>query len=292
MICYPDGKAFDPNHFDWGWVDVFSNMIAYASPEIRAEIQKEIQRRVRREDDAKTTYGYCDERHAADLGDKRNGWGKGYLYVWLDGEGIPFYVGKAEDPSRMGQYAYKTRSEEFQNIIRKGGCHAVMVAKHIPGDRLDELEKNLISYMCWREFPLVNVKDMPSKEKNILWSVFQCCKNAKEVQDRLGIDASDVYWDWKQNMDELAPVISALDKVIGVKWEGECADLTPKEKKPPQTFTYNGETKTWREWGKAIGVNGSTIKIRIEKLGWPAEKALFTPSAQAKPEITVKAVAT
>jgi len=257
-------------------------MVACASPELRKQIREEVEKRVRREDEIKVVYGYCDESHAVDLGDKRKGWGIGYLYVWLDGDGIPFYVGKAEDPSRMGQYAYKTRSEEFQNIIRKGGCHAVMVAKHIPSDRLDVLERNLISYMCWRGFPLVNVKDMPSKEKNILLSVFQCCKDVKEVQNRLGVEAQDVYLEWKANMDDLAPVIAVLDKVVGMKWEGECADLTPKEKKPPQTFTYNGETKTWGQWGKTVGVNGSTIKIRIEKLGWPPEKALFTPSAQAK----------
>ena len=291
MIYYPDGKVFDPNRFDWGWVDVFSNMIAYASPELRAEIQKEVQKRVNMADAPRVIYGCCDASRAADLGDKRKGWGKGYLYVWLDGDGIPFYVGKAEDPSRMGQYAYKTRSEDFQNIIRKGGCHAVMVAKHIPGDRLDELERNLISYMCWREFPLVNVKDMPSKEKNLLWSVFRCCKNIDEVQARLGVDAGDVYWEWKANMDALAPVIAVLDEVVGVKWEGECADLTPKAKTPPQTFTYNGETKTWRQWGKTLGLSGSTIKNRIEKLGWPAEKALFTPSAQAKPAKTGETMA-
>ena len=193
-----------------------------------------------------------------------------------------FYVGKAEDPSRMGQYAYKTRSEDFQARVREGGCHAVMVAKHISGNRLDELEKSLISYMCWRGFPLVNVKDMPSKEKNILWSVFRTCKNVAEVQGRLGIDATDIYLDWKRDMAELAPVISALDQVVGTKWEGECADLTPKEKKPPQTLTYNGETKTWGQWGKAIGVSGATIKNRVEKLGWPLEKALFERSAQEK----------
>ena len=283
MIYDPDGKLFDPGSFDWGWVDVISDMMAYASPELREEIRKEVQKRIQWQECAGRIYGHCDESHAADLGDKRKGWGKGYLYVWLDREGQPFYAGKAVDPSRMGQYAHKTRSEEFQDRIREGGCHAVMVAKHIPDHRIDELERNLISYMCWRGFPLVNVKDTPSKEKNLIWSVFWTCKDATEVLNRLGDDAMDVYWEWKHNMDDLAPVIAVLDKVIGKKWDGACANLTPKEKKPPQTFTFNGETKTWKEWGKAIGVNGSTIKIRIEKLGWPAEKALTTPSAQAKP---------
>lgn len=282
MIHYPDGTVFIPDRFNWGWVDVISDVIAYASPELREAIQKEVQKRVSREDESKSIYGHCDASRAADLGEKWNGWGKSYLYIWLDGEGIPFYVGKAEDPSRMGQYAYKTRSEEFQNIIRKGGCHAVMVAKHIPGDRIDELERNLISYMCWREFPLVNVKDMPSKEKTILWSVFKACKNTADVQSRLGVGATDVYLEWKADMAALAPVIEVIDEVIGVKWDGACADLSPKEKVPPQTFTYNGVTKTWGEWGKAIGVGGGTIKNRIENLGWPIEKALSEPSAQAK----------
>ena len=282
MIYYPDGTAYDPGSYDWRWVDVFADMMSHVSCELREEIFNQINGVISRKEASNQIYGHCDESHAADLSSKRAGWGRGYLYVWLDENGNPFYVGKAEDPSRMGQYAYKTRSEEFQNIIRKGGCHAVMVAKHIPGHKLDELERNLIAYACWRGFPLVNVKDMPSKEKNLLWNVFQTCKNASEVQSRLGVDAAELFYEWKANMDALKPIIAVLDEVVGVKWDGECADLTPKEKKPPQTFTYNGETKTWGQWGKAIGVSGSTIKIRIEKLGWPAEKALFTPSAQAK----------
>lgn len=47
-----------------------------------------------------------------------------------------------------------------------------------------------------------------------------------------------------------------------------------------QTVTYNGRTRTYGSWGKEIGVSGGTIKARIEKLGWPIEKALFAPSAQ------------
>lgn len=44
------------------------------------------------------------------------------------------------------------------------------------------------------------------------------------------------------------------------------------------TLTYKGRTRTYGSWGKDIGVSGGTIKLRIEKLGWPVEKALFTPS--------------
>ena len=47
-----------------------------------------------------------------------------------------------------------------------------------------------------------------------------------------------------------------------------------------QTATYKGRTRTYGAWGKDIGVSGSTIKARIEKLGWPLERALFSPSAQ------------
>lgn len=48
----------------------------------------------------------------------------------------------------------------------------------------------------------------------------------------------------------------------------------------PQTLTYNGITRTYGAWGRDIGVDGGTIKIRIEKLGWPIERALFTPSTR------------
>ena len=46
------------------------------------------------------------------------------------------------------------------------------------------------------------------------------------------------------------------------------------------TVTYNGVTRTYGAWGRDIGVSAATIKARIERLEWPLEKALFTPSTQ------------
>jgi hypothetical protein len=182
----------------------------------------------------------------------------------------------------MGQYEYNTRSQAFKDRILEGGCHAVLVAKGISGKKVDDLEKQLITYLCWKGYPLVNVKDVPGKEKHILWTVFEKYKTKDAVRTYLGDEAVDLYDDWYIAMRALAPIITVLEKVIGSKWEGECADLAPKAKKPAATLTFNGETKTFNEWGKAVGVHGSTIKIRIEKLGWPIEKALSTPSIQAQ----------
>lgn len=49
---------------------------------------------------------------------------------------------------------------------------------------------------------------------------------------------------------------------------------------------YKGITKTLREWCEIKKLNVRTVEYRIEKYGWPIEKALDTP-AQAQRVITV-----
>jgi hypothetical protein len=41
-------------------------------------------------------------------------------------------------------------------------------------------------------------------------------------------------------------------------------------------LTYNGETKTVSEWGKAIGINAKILYARLGR-GWTIERTLETP---------------
>jgi hypothetical protein len=39
---------------------------------------------------------------------------------------------------------------------------------------------------------------------------------------------------------------------------------------------FNGETHSVSEWGRRLGINQSTLNMRLNKYGWSAEKALKT----------------
>ena len=43
-------------------------------------------------------------------------------------------------------------------------------------------------------------------------------------------------------------------------------------------LTYKGETKCLIEWAEYFEINPSTIRTRIDRYGWPVEKALETPA--------------
>lgn len=276
---------YDGSLNQWYSEDFFygiARLISTATPERREKLRKEIERRVKSHDSYYVVSDYCDRSRAVELGKARREWGDCYLYVWLDKDGVPFYAGKGEVEGRDAEFKYSSRSKEFQDKIREGGCHSVMVAKHISARDIDDVEKWLIAYLCWKGYPLVNKKDVPSKETLVLWSIFTKCKDWKSVSADLGKDAAKIYSSWSTDMRDYAPIISVLDSVIGVEWTGDTADITPKERKPAETLTYKGETLTWKEWGNKIGVvQGSTIRTRVKVLGWDVEKALYTPSAQA-----------
>ena len=54
--------------------------------------------------------------------------------------------------------------------------------------------------------------------------------------------------------------------------------ITNKEQQNNRTdnhyVTFNGETKTLKEWSEFLGVNYSTLNHRINQYGWSVEKAL------------------
>lgn len=47
-------------------------------------------------------------------------------------------------------------------------------------------------------------------------------------------------------------------------------------------ITYNGETKTMKDWARFYGINYKTLMKRINELHWDIEKALTTPTIRNK----------
>lgn len=60
-----------------------------------------------------------------------------------------------------------------------------------------------------------------------------------------------------------------------------CRWATPKEQANNQTanvrVTFNGITRTLAEWSKVLSIPYHTLKSRIRRLGWSAERAFTEP---------------
>lgn len=91
-------------------------------------------------------------------------------------------------------------------------------------------------------------------------------------------------WALEQGYDESAPRGAyTLDRVEtdGNYSPDNCRFATDREqannKRNNRRFTMNGETHTAAEWARITGVTSETIRARVDKLGWPVERALTTP---------------
>lgn len=265
-----DGCPIEQDTYDFGLLRIFEDFVATASPEIRREIQKRVEKAVASEDKIPRGYPWVDWSKAVDLGDKYNGWGHNFLYVWLNGSGVPFYVGQARVTNRPGDFEYDTRSSEFQDVIREGGCHSVVIAKHISQKAIDDLEKGLISYFCWKGYPLVNKRDLPSTME---------CRMAEKLSRAGKLTLEEVFFGATEYDFEFERIFAVLSEVVGAPWGGECAEFKPKLGQQAEKISWNGQEKTYREWSKepGVSVNHATIKSRIAK-GWTIPEAIYTPS--------------
>lgn len=93
-----------------------------------------------------------------------------YTYVWRDGFGAPFYVGKGK-----GRRAYKTfdRSKEFKEIYAQGGCSVEIVDWFIHESQALAHEVELIEFYGRREFGgvLVNKAEGGIGSAGAAWSL-------------------------------------------------------------------------------------------------------------------------
>ena len=226
IIDYKNSTSFYPTDFDKNWTSDMANFLAYASPQERQAIMKEIEERIAKHDEQFVVDGYCDRSLAVDC-HIENRWGHHYLYVWLDKNGIPFYAGQSNDLTRPW-VCKSNRSPQFKEKIAEGGCHSVVVAKNIHSWDINQLERSLITYLSWEGYELANVKDVPSKDKVELWKTLRKYTGVLEVKSKRQKDEDvliTLFREWKQCAAEIKPVIGVLDKVIGVPWFGKTAVL-------------------------------------------------------------------
>lgn len=67
----------------------------------------------------------------------------------------------------------------------------------------------------------------------------------------------------------------------GIYEPSNCRFVTSKvnnnNRRDNRVIEFNGDSKTLQEWSDSIGINKATIRMRIDKLKWPVEKALTKP---------------
>lgn len=214
----PCGIPTVQDEYSLDYMTMFEDFIVQASPKVREEIKKRVEKAIANEDRFNGwAKPYVDWSRATDLGSMLGGWGPHYLYVWLNGNNVPFYAGQARDRRRVEHFTSTTRSQRFKDIVRKGGCHAVVVAKHIPGSKINDLERGLIAYLKWEGYPVVNDKDLPSQRE---------CSMAKRVAKAGNFTMQQVFLSGTEYENDFAKIFAVLNEALCVGWTGEYAVLT------------------------------------------------------------------
>lgn len=96
----------------------------------------------------------------------------------------------------------------------------------------------------------------------------------------------EAFMDWAINHDYQEGLTIERKDVNGDYCPENCCWITMKEqannKRNSRWIEFNGKKQTLNQWAKELNINSSTLKSRIDGLGWSIEKALTTPTRKTK----------
>ncbi len=100
-----------------------------------------------------------------------------------------------------------------------------------------------------------------------------------------GIAVSEEWHDFPTFLADMGdrPAGYSLDRADNDKGysKGNCRWATQSEQlnntRRNRVLTFNGKTQTYQQWAKEYGLPWHAVRDRIDRLGWPVERALNTP---------------
>ena len=160
--------------------------------------------------------------------------------------------------------------------------------------RTDQLRGNVAkSCGCLQAEVTARMKTTHGKSKIRLYSIWhgmkERCYNVNHDRYKdYGGKGTTIFDEWKNNFQSFYDWAMAngykdsltIDRIDtnGNYEPANCRWITNKEQQNNRTdnhyVTFNGETKTLKEWSEFLGVNYSTLNHRINQYGWSIEKAL------------------
>ena len=120
-------------------------------------------------------------------------------------------------------------------------------------------------------------------------SMLTRCRNPNSSNWRLyggrGIRVCTPWLDFPSFLSDMGkrPKGCALERIDSNKdyTPANCRWATPKEqannRRNNRTLTHQGRTQTMAQWADECGLKPTTLKRRLDKLGWPLERALSEP---------------
>lgn len=134
--------------------------------------------------------------------------------------------------------------------------------------------------------------ERPRKPEYVVWlSMKDRCHNPNGLSyPNYGGRGITVCDEWRHSFDtflrDMGPrptprhQIDRIDNDLGYE-ASNCRWVTPSEncnnKSTNRLITHAGQTLTATQWARKVNLPGRVILARIDKLGWPAERALTTP---------------
>ncbi len=212
-----------------------------------------------------------------------------YVYVWRDGVGVPFYVGKGK-----GNRANNTirRSNEFKQVHAFGGCAVDIVDWFIHESQAHALEIELIERFGRREFggSLVNKTDggegtsgfspsMSTRTKQSLSMTGR--KLSQEHKDKIGASQKGRVF----TIEHLAKIGQSIRRrfaEVGMGERiGERNKLSPPMKR--NTSGLKGVTyqKATNKWAAKIGTDGVRKHLGLFASGADAAAAYDKAAIEA-----------
>lgn len=117
------------------------------------------------------------------------------------------------------------------------------------------------------------------------WGMHSRCRRMEGYADR-GITVCERWHDFALFLEDMGKPPTAAHQIDRIDFNGNyeptnCRWVTPSEQQrntsKNRLLSFDGRTQCLSAWAEEIGMSPVTLSHRINKLGWPVDRALTTP---------------